>query len=454
MAYSIQLPGKEIPKVTGESNNPIEFISAPVARATARGIETTLGLPGSLYEGIQGAGNYLINKATGYENVIPENHILPTISSVRKNITSKIYEPKIMEPGRNVVERFFDRIGPDIPLILGSAFTGGASLAPILARSAGANLTSQTIEEAGGGPVAQFFGGLAGGIGGNFLQSRFANATQGLTQAGKATGKGALGTSPSPLAAQNIEKHLRIKQKDLYQEVKKFAENKFIPATQEKDKISSLLNKLDSGSSGLKNSIRKEVRRELEAVEEAFGQNPENYKNITEALPGFHGQAKDSINLNKAIDQVQHLNSIIRDETNTSAQRYYQQAVKGLQGAISKAEEQFTDWGKLHKEAKNITTVLSTADEAEKRLKDISDVLSNGGLKTLFKTPKWLFGDFVPSKEIRYLFELPEARKYFGNVVKGVLKDDLSFAERNLRGLDKIANSYKKPQKYSIQLPG
>lgn len=126
------------------------------------GIKDTLssvaGLPGYLQSLAPAelkqmqANNFGGNKEAGY---------LPTPQDIRSKISGREPEGFLEKTARN--------IGGGAPITAAAIGLGGAPLIPSIVSNIGGSLGSATAEEAGLGPIGQFFGGIAGGAGLNKL---------------------------------------------------------------------------------------------------------------------------------------------------------------------------------------------------------------------------------------------------------------------------------------------
>lgn len=341
---------------------------------------------------------------------------LPSMSDVKGKIAEQ-FEPGYLEP-KGTMEKFIDRFTVDVPVLAAAIGTGGLGAAPaVLGRAFAVNSAGQLAESAGLGPIGEIAAGIAAST---------------LYDVKRGFGKTLVSKGTETKRIPKIEAHLRDIQKDLYNDVKVAGEKVSINGIKLEKDIQKELSKLETGASGLKKVLNKDVIDELEKV---------NYL-----------VDNGKLNLTNAIEQKQHLNKLISNESNSIVRDYYTRAVGSINGAIQDSIEDYPEILKDFNRAENITKSLKNFRDTDGFLmsiyNDLNKTLSEPSLRNMFGlTLGKKFGiasrllTNIDKRTLDLIKKTPEAKEYFSNIIKETFLHNKQNLIKNARGLNKILSS-------------
>lgn len=403
----------------------MQLLPRNVLRIGARVVEAP-GMIGDLLQGLQG-----IRQAAFPQELLqkaPEQYKQPlqdlyksmtspslieqaapylTTQSIKENVTTPAFEKvglKGWEQPQNIVEEGLDFIASDLPLIL---LTEGGSLGKDLFKRLGYLATGKAAKlgarEFGVGEAGQLVAELGLPIGASTL----------------------IKNRPS-----QFMNYLRGSQKELYEKTKPLAATYFEKAEGLQNAFKKELDALYGSNSGLDKAARRNTIKRIEEAQSILKQG--------------------DVNILNAIEKKQHLNNLMKSETNETAYNYLKRIVGAINKEIEQAGNKYPDFGVPYRAAENLTKALG---ESQKARDYISSVLSVEDfknvpsiLKTVIAGAKATFPLYFNTIFSKY----PQAWEYVGNMFTAAVNEQKGSLIANARKLDKLLETEKNKQQIKI----
>lgn len=385
-----------------------------IARTGARVAESVAGLPGDLLGGVAGLGNLITGGNIPGLQSIQENPF--TSQSIRKNVTQKL-TGNALEP-QGGTEQFFDEVVGDIATLLtpGGIASKGASLTGKGLAKAGAKaLAGATVaggvRSLGGSDQAAGLAKLATSVIGNTIGGRAAlkkQMNQNYADAEFAIPNGAkIGAVP-----------LRTK---LGHDIKVITKG-----------VSPVKNEMLGVLEGVRNNISKDGKI---GVKDAWNLK----RNINEWI----GNDKiDKVTKRQLSKTLGDLNSSLGD---------YAKKNSDFANSFYPAEDMYKaihQGSTVNKFLQNNVTLRKSLDKWQP-----ASALGYSLYHFNLAKPTTIVGGFAGGfgarevvKMTEFLYNSPQARKYYASLIKASLAGDAATAAKDIRKIDQLAASYEKNQ--------
>ncbi len=345
----------------------------------------------------------------GTSQHLRENVVAPALG-----VSSQSLKPQGM------TEEILESVYSDLPLILatGGAATG-KSLASSLGKSASVTSGMKIAEKAGLGIPGQLVGGLFGAKIGNQLGS----AIEGYYTGAKSTA----GLRPF---LENTSKEAYAKSNELFK-------GKVGDFTKPGDKIRNVL---QESNKGIPTQAKDFIKQELGKIHKFEENGKMSLANAMAIKQDFYDHAYKS-NYDKKTTGV------------------FKQVGRYFKDFIDEEGSKFPEAYKAYKQGEELHSILNAKDEVTGLIKDYfnpATFAKNGILKTLFKSSLGLAGTLPIAETTKFLVRRPEARKYYFDVYKNIIKDNPTAAVNSLRKLVKItekedSKTSEEPKRKSTQ---
>lgn len=344
---------------------------------------------------------------------------LPSTRGGRPDITEKVpftpeHQRELYAQGRGIEkeslepqgsqEELFNMIASDLPLI---ALTGGASsaakLGSSLGKSAAVNTGMKSAENLGFGPVGQLVGGLIGGKAGGDLAGKISNYYSGTKE-----------------AAKGLRPHLETVKNEAYENADKLFAGAAGDFTKTNEKLQKLLSQTYKGIPTKSKDIAQE-----------------------KLLLASERIRRGTMSIADAIDLKQDFNDLAyKSDYDRKATGIFKQAARYFKDFIEEEGPKHKSAYKAYEQGEQLHKILNADVEVKNLITDYfkpSTFTTNGILKTLFKSAIGASGTLPIAETTKFLVRRPEARQYYYDVFKNIVKDNPTEAVNSLRKVVKIA---------------
>lgn len=412
-----------------------QFIGSQIARPLSRVSEMVEGAPGSLantLRGLVGQGplelpeyspesfaKFLANPEEGLSQAV-EFKPVKTMGSVQERNVNYLepYLGKGTLTAQNLPEQVIDDIFSTLPLALAS---GGIGALPLAAgRAAAGSVAGQAAEGIGLGPIGGLMGNILGSYGFDLARLR---ATPG-----------------------GIRKQATDLYKDHYVKGRDAASGIQVDSRPFSSKLNREWDRISDGKTGLNRSSRKEALYQLNNLEKEI--------------------KADRIDLNKIWDSKEHLNKLIKKESDGDLRQFYKEMVGYInENILDEAAKKYPEFGEHYTPYLELYKAVEVPNALRKvfeKSTDIKSIVTNKvaqgvlGGTALFGGPAGLvtagktLGTALPAAYAgRYatrawdLFtKSPTARKLWGNIAQNALEENIPALKTSLIKFNREADKH------------